>query len=235
MSKDMIVVAANRSDQCGFREWDFASRINNLTFMWAEIEPQSRPHYVLSREVSLVEAGDGFRWNEVVLEPILAEAVTPVVPIRAHIGFEKRAFSSVSAVNGCACGRAVRLRRAIVIPDIMAFSQCIEPNQGLRRVFKDRVDESLPPTRKTASRALLSFIIPRTRIGGMSCCHNCGQELMEIDNRGERLIGCLTCNLWSAADHNHWRRLSEEDLRALHQLRHGGDPSRRRKKGGVLA
>src|SRR6478672_10563484 len=26
----------------------------------------------------------------------------------------------------------------------------------------------------------------------------CDQELIEIDNRGERLWGCLTCNLWAA-------------------------------------
>jgi hypothetical protein len=30
-------------------------------------------------------------------------------------------------------------------------------------------------------------------------CNQCGQQLIEIDNRGERLIGCLTCNLWAAA------------------------------------
>lgn len=58
--------------------------------------------------------------------------------------------------------------------------------------------------------------------GDMDRCYNCGQELIEIDNRGERVTGCLTCNLWSAADDKGWRRLSEEDLRALHQLRHGG-------------
>ena len=57
---------------------------------------------------------------------------------------------------------------------------------------------------------------------GMDRCYNCGQELIEIDSRGERVTGCLTCNLWSAADDKGWRRLSEEDLRALHQLRHGG-------------
>ena len=28
-------------------------------------------------------------------------------------------------------------------------------------------------------------------------CHNCGQDLIEIDNRGERLTGCLSCNLWA--------------------------------------
>ena len=33
--------------------------------------------------------------------------------------------------------------------------------------------------------------------GGMERCHNCGQELVEIDNRGERLTGCLSCNLWA--------------------------------------
>ena len=57
---------------------------------------------------------------------------------------------------------------------------------------------------------------------GMDRCHNCGQELVEIDNRGERLTGCLTCNLWTASDAKGWTRLSVEDLRALHQLRHGG-------------
>jgi len=55
----------------------------------------------------------------------------------------------------------------------------------------------------------------------MERCHNCGQELIEIDNRGIRLAGCLTCNLWSGEGEG-WTRLSEEDLRGLHQLRHGG-------------
>ena len=52
----------------------------------------------------------------------------------------------------------------------------------------------------------------------MCRCHNCGQPLVEIDNRGERLRGCLTCNLWTAGDAKGWTRLSEEDLRALHQV-----------------
>ena len=56
----------------------------------------------------------------------------------------------------------------------------------------------------------------------MCRCYNCGQELVEIDNRGQRLTGCLTCNLWTAGDAKGWTRLSEEDLRALHPLRHGG-------------
>ena len=75
----------------------------------------------------------------------------------------------------------------------------------------------------------------------MDRCHNCGQELIEIDNRGERLRGCLTCNLWSVGDDKSWTRLSEEDLRALHQLRHGGsrdksaDQSRRPKKRNLAS
>ena len=59
-------------------------------------------------------------------------------------------------------------------------------------------------------------------IGGMDRCNHCKQELIEIDNRGQRLTGCLTCNLWSAPDSERWTRLSEEDLRELHLLsRHG--------------
>jgi hypothetical protein len=53
-------------------------------------------------------------------------------------------------------------------------------------------------------------------------CNQCGQKLIEIDNRSERLVGCLMCNLWTAADSKRWIRLNEEDLRALHRLRHGG-------------
>jgi hypothetical protein len=57
---------------------------------------------------------------------------------------------------------------------------------------------------------------------GSSCCNQCAQALIEIDNYGERLTGCLTCNLWETAEGTRWKRLSEEDLRALHELRHGG-------------
>ena len=38
----------------------------------------------------------------------------------------------------------------------------------------------------------------------MGRCHNCGQELIEIDNRGERLTGCLTCNLWAGEEGKRW-------------------------------
>jgi len=56
----------------------------------------------------------------------------------------------------------------------------------------------------------------------IACCNQCKQPLTEIDNYGERLTGCLTRNLWATADGTRWKRLSEEDLRALHSLvRHG--------------
>ena len=50
-------------------------------------------------------------------------------------------------------------------------------------------------------------------------CRECKQFLVEIDNRGTRLTGCLTCNIWWSAEGTNVR-LSEEDLRALHGLRH---------------
>ena len=34
----------------------------------------------------------------------------------------------------------------------------------------------------------------------ITCCNKCKQPLIEIDNRGERLKGCLACNLWSTVD-----------------------------------
>ena len=42
-------------------------------------------------------------------------------------------------------------------------------------------------------------------------CHECKQPLMEIDNRGQRLRGCLTCNIWWSGD-DEKVRLSEADL-----------------------
>jgi hypothetical protein len=54
---------------------------------------------------------------------------------------------------------------------------------------------------------------------GIARCIECKQPLIEIDNYGARLTGCLTCNLWSVADGKRWIRLPEEDLRALYLLR----------------
>ena len=64
----------------------------------------------------------------------------------------------------------------------------------------------------------------------MECCNHCKQPLIEIDHCGKRLIGCLSCNLWAPPDGKKWIRLSEEDLRALHRLRHGGMPTKHGRK-----
>jgi hypothetical protein len=50
-------------------------------------------------------------------------------------------------------------------------------------------------------------------------CRECKRPVVEIDNRGQRLTGCMTCNIWWAEDQK--VNLSEEHLRALHYMRHG--------------
>jgi hypothetical protein len=37
---------------------------------------------------------------------------------------------------------------------------------------------------------------------GSSYCVECKRPLVEIDNRGHRLRGCLTCNVWHDSDGN---------------------------------
>ena len=51
-----------------------------------------------------------------------------------------------------------------------------------------------------------------------SYCHECKRPLTEIDNRGELLRGCMTCNIWWS-DTGAKVRLPEEDLRSLYQMR----------------
>ena len=51
----------------------------------------------------------------------------------------------------------------------------------------------------------------------MEHCHNCGQEIIEIDGLG--LSGCLTCNLWTSAVGDRWVRHSEEDCRHVCRAR----------------
>ena len=55
-------------------------------------------------------------------------------------------------------------------------------------------------------------------------CQQCHQPLKEIDNFGQRLRGCFTCNLWATAKGATWIRLSEEDLRSFYKLRHDLEP-----------
>jgi hypothetical protein len=52
----------------------------------------------------------------------------------------------------------------------------------------------------------------------ISYCHECKRPLTEIENRGQLLKGCMTCNIWWSSSGDKVR-LSEEDLRSLHLLR----------------
>jgi len=52
-----------------------------------------------------------------------------------------------------------------------------------------------------------------------SYCFECKRSLVEIDNHDQRLSGCMTCNIWWSVRGDAKVRLSEEDLRALRQLR----------------
>jgi hypothetical protein len=49
-------------------------------------------------------------------------------------------------------------------------------------------------------------------------CPECKQQLVEIVNRGHRLRGCLTCNIWRSLRGGGAVKLSVEDLQALQQL-----------------
>jgi hypothetical protein len=61
--------------------------------------------------------------------------------------------------------------------------------------------------------------------------HHCHQELINIENRGEQLIGCLPCNLWSASGEKLWIELCADDLHALEELRRAKLPKAHRSSG----
>jgi hypothetical protein len=52
-------------------------------------------------------------------------------------------------------------------------------------------------------------------------CERCGSPLKEIDHYGERLTGCLECNVWQGSKRAFVVELSVEDMRALKGLRRG--------------
>jgi hypothetical protein len=58
----------------------------------------------------------------------------------------------------------------------------------------------------------------------MDRCNHCQQELISIENRGEQLTGCLSCNLWSASGEKLWIKLCGDDLYALEELRRAKMP-----------
>jgi hypothetical protein len=48
-----------------------------------------------------------------------------------------------------------------------------------------------------------------------SRCKQCNQPLVEIDNYGERLVGCIECNRWTWRGSKTLIELPEADLEAL--------------------
>ena len=44
-----------------------------------------------------------------------------------------------------------------------------------------------------------------------SLCFECKRPLVEIDNRGHRLYGCMTCNIWWSLTGSGAIKLSVED------------------------
>jgi hypothetical protein len=50
-------------------------------------------------------------------------------------------------------------------------------------------------------------------------CHECKRSPMAIDFYGEHLKGCLGCNIWWTPGDTK-KRLSEQDLNALHDMIH---------------
>ena len=61
----------------------------------------------------------------------------------------------------------------------------------------------------------------------VSRCFECKRPLIEIDNRGQRLRGCMTCNIWWSLIGGGAVKLSVEDLAALHALRTAPPPRRK--------
>ena len=56
-------------------------------------------------------------------------------------------------------------------------------------------------------------------------CDRCEQPLIEIDRHGERLTGCLECNVWNGGKSAFVVELSGEDFEALRGVK-TNDPTR---------
>ena len=52
-------------------------------------------------------------------------------------------------------------------------------------------------------------------------CKRCGATLIEIEDRGTQLIGCLDCNDWRSIDGLRRVKLADDDVGALRKLRGG--------------
>jgi len=63
---------------------------------------------------------------------------------------------------------------------------------------------------------------PRREVDGMSDtlhCRECKQSLVEIDNCGELLRGCATCNIWWPLGGGMGVILSKKDLDAIQKIK----------------
>lgn len=50
-------------------------------------------------------------------------------------------------------------------------------------------------------------------------CDRCDAALIEVDHYGERLTGCLECNIWWGSKRAFITELSVEDVAALRRLK----------------
>ena len=53
--------------------------------------------------------------------------------------------------------------------------------------------------------------------GRDATCDRCTSSLIEIDHYGERLLGCIECNVWRGSKQAFIVELSVEDFQALRE------------------
>jgi len=86
----------------------------------------------------------------------------------------------------------------------MREKRLLQERSSSARVASNTIDDDVTSPEETAPSGL--YRTPHGKTGPsmrnsdkMACCNQCKQPLTKIDNYGERLTGCLTCNLWATA------------------------------------
>jgi hypothetical protein len=64
----------------------------------------------------------------------------------------------------------------------------------------------------------------------LGSCDRCGAPLIEIEDHGDRLTGCLACNLWQGDKSEFIVELEVEDWEALGKLKNSTKWTLRHKK-----
>jgi hypothetical protein len=64
----------------------------------------------------------------------------------------------------------------------------------------------------------------------LGSCDRCGAPLIEIEHHGDRLTGCLACNLWQGDKSEFIVELEVEDWEALGKLKNSTKWTLRHKK-----